>query len=137
MASFSYDYVLGPLAYLTAMTHGLTEEAEAIKQSLGQEDLVSLQCTALMYQLFTVIFQSIATHPRAKLLQPPPPILQSDQNWPLLTTTRSFFEQSATVRSSGGPKLVADFEAVTKIEGQWEDDEEVVLDEGRHCSVME
>jgi coatomer protein complex subunit alpha (xenin) len=93
------------------MTHGLTEEAEEIKQSLGQEDL------------------TIATHPRAKLLRPPPPILQSDQNWPLLTTTRSFFEQSATARASGGPKLVADFDAVTKVEGQWEDDEEVILDE--------
>ncbi|XP_062521183.1 coatomer subunit alpha-like [Corticium candelabrum] len=100
-----------PLAYLTAVTHGLTEEAQEIKQNLGEEEL------------------AIKVHPRAKLLRPPPPILQTDTNWPLLTTTRSFFEQSVTSRTSGGPKLVATFDADAKVEGGWEDDEEVILDE--------
>ena len=31
-------------------------------------------------------------HPNAKLMQPPPPIMQAIANWPLLTVAKGFFE---------------------------------------------
>lgn len=63
------------LAYLTAATHGYTEEAEQLKVDLisrGQE---------LPY-----------VNPEAKLLAPPPPIQQMEDNWPLLTMVRGPFD---------------------------------------------
>lgn len=33
--------------------------------------------------------------PDAKLLQPPPPIMQTEFNWPLLTVAKGFFEGMA------------------------------------------
>ena len=65
------------LAYLTAQTHGLTEEAEKIKESVDTEK-TPLPSPA----------------PGAKLLQPPAPITQSEQNWPLLTVSRGFFDSA-------------------------------------------
>ena len=53
------------LAFLTAATHGLTEEAEQLQEENSpkvQED--------------------------ATLLQPPPPITQFEENWPLLTVSK-------------------------------------------------
>ena len=65
------------LAYLTAMTHGLTEEAEKVKETVDTEK-TPLPSAA----------------PGARLLQPPPPIAQSEQNWPLLTVSRGFFDSA-------------------------------------------
>ena len=58
------------LAYATAATHGLSEEAERLSD--GLEDPPELD-------------------PKARLLLPPPPILKED-NWPLLTVSKGFFE---------------------------------------------
>ena len=68
--------VLRSLAYLTAATHGLTEQAEKIKEGVDEEK------TPLP-----------TPSPGARLLQPPPPIAQSEQNWPLLTVSRGFFDR--------------------------------------------
>merc|ERR1712142_741768 len=65
------------LAYLTAATHGLQEEAEKIKEGVDT-DKTPLPSPAL----------------GARLLQPPPPIAQSEQNWPLLTVSRGFFDSA-------------------------------------------
>merc|ERR1711887_298929 len=65
------------LAYLTAATHGLQEEAERIKEGVDT-DKTPLPSPA----------------PGARLLQPPPPIAQSEQNWPLLTVSRGFFDSA-------------------------------------------
>jgi len=65
------------LAYLTAATHGLHEEAEKIKEGVDTEK-TPLPSPA----------------PGARLLQPPPPIAQSEQNWPLLTVSRGFFDSA-------------------------------------------
>eukprot|EP00118_Oscarella_pearsei_P025090 m.307483 g.307483 ORF g.307483 m.307483 type:complete len:1228 (+) comp42345_c0_seq1:35-3718(+) len=98
------------LAYLTAVTHGLEAEVEEIREAMSDEEL------------------KIAVHPRAALLRPSPPILLCDQNWPLLTKTKSFFDQAPASRVGGG-HMVADVDAVAKAEGGWEDEDEIILDE--------
>jgi coatomer protein complex subunit alpha (xenin) len=77
-----------PLAYVTAATHGLTEEAERIARQLGKapEDLPQVA-------------------PNAKLLMPPEPIVKDQSNWPLLTISRGFFDGG--VGAGGAKKLAA------------------------------
>merc|ERR1711936_1049688 len=60
------------LAFLTAKTHGLQEEAEKIKATLPED---------------TILPQ---VKPGAQLLKPPPPIMQTEANWPLLTVSKGF-----------------------------------------------
>ena len=58
------------LAYLTASTHGLEAEAAELATQLGEgAELPQPQ-------------------PQAQLLQPPAPLHQSDDNWPLLTVSK-------------------------------------------------
>jgi coatomer protein complex subunit alpha (xenin) len=40
--------------------------------------------------------------PGAQLLMPPPPIMQTETNWPLLTVSKGFFEGIKAVRGGGG-----------------------------------
>lgn len=76
------------LAYVAAATHGLQEDADRIRQQLSEVPDVS---------------------PGAQLLTPPTPILKED-NWPLLTVTKGFFEvlaakgraEAAAAASAGG-----------------------------------
>ena len=65
-------------------------------------------------------------HPSAKLLQPPPPILQTETNWPLLTVSKGFFDGIA----SKGPGVVASMDAEDQEPDGWGDDAELLLDEG-------
>lgn len=58
------------LAYLTAATHGMTEEAEQLKEQIGNDQKIP------------------DVDPNAKFLKPPPPIQQAENNWPLLTVSR-------------------------------------------------
>ncbi|CAK8683346.1 unnamed protein product [Clavelina lepadiformis] len=91
------------LAFLTAATHGLTEEAEQLQEENSpkvQED--------------------------ATLLQPPPPITQFEENWPLLTVSKGFFQESRKGGAGGG--LAADVDLDVDA-GGWGDDVEIVLDE--------
>ncbi|XP_067685540.1 coatomer subunit alpha-like [Haliotis asinina] len=99
------------LAYLTAETHGLSEEAELIKESFGENDRVP------------------DLYPNARLLQPPPPIMQQESNWPLLTVSKGFFEGAMAARGkpSGLAAAAADIEDGAG-EG-WGEDAELVLDE--------
>jgi len=63
------------LAYLAAATHDYTDEAENLKAELEAKN------------------QHIPpVDPNAHRLQPPPPIQQMDENWPLLTVTRGLFD---------------------------------------------
>jgi coatomer protein complex subunit alpha (xenin) len=106
------------LAYLTAATHGLPEEAERIKEGVDTEQ------------------QPLpAPAAGARLLQPPPPIAQSEQNWPLLTVSRGFFDSAiiAGKRAEGagpvGGALAADSEDVGgEAEGAWGDDDDLGLE---------
>ena len=68
------------LAYLTAATHGLTEEAEELAESFGEEE------------------KKPDLYPGARLLQPPPPICMQESNWPLLTVSKGFFEGAMAAR---------------------------------------
>ena len=66
------------LAYVTAATHGLDEDAERIAESLTE--MPALDANAI-------------------LLLPPTPILKDD-NWPLLTVSKGFFENLGKGKTS-------------------------------------
>lgn len=74
---------LESLAYLTAATHGLQEEAEDLKTAFDPENEKLPE-----------------VNPDAVLLQPPVPITQQESNWPLLTVTKSIFEGAVTSRGN-------------------------------------
>ena len=116
------------LAYLTAATHGLEEEAETLRAQFDPET------------------ESVPTvDSTATLLQPPLPITQQETNWPLLTRTKGFWESA--IASKGGAKgtgaggasiamAAMDDEDVGGDGGAWDDDAQLVLDdEGKQVSV--
>ena len=72
----------GSLAYLTAATHGLVEEAEQLESMFDPEK-----------------DQLPEINPSAVLLQPPVPIMQQESNWPLLTVTKSIFDGAVAPKS--------------------------------------
>ncbi|XP_077868363.1 coatomer subunit alpha-like isoform X2 [Saccoglossus kowalevskii] len=98
------------LAYLTAATHGLDEEAAHLQEMFDPEKE-----------------RLPEVNPNARLLQPPPPIMQSEDNWPLLTVTKGFFEGAMTK----GKTSMAATEIIADEGGEgWGDDAELVLDGG-------
>ncbi|GFO24200.1 coatomer subunit alpha [Plakobranchus ocellatus] len=103
------------LAYLTAATHGLEDEAEELKETFGEGERVP------------------DLYPNASLLQPPVPITQQESNWPLLTVSKGFFEGAMAAR--GGKQSALDASALAVDDdvgagGGWGDDaDELVLDE--------
>uniref|UniRef100_A0A8C5IR19 Coatomer protein complex subunit alpha n=1 Tax=Junco hyemalis TaxID=40217 RepID=A0A8C5IR19_JUNHY len=100
------------LAFLTAATHGLDEEAESLRESFDPEK------------------ETIpAVDPEARLLQPPAPVLPLDTNWPLLTVSKGFFEGSIAGKGKGGA-LAADIDIDTVGTEGWGEDAELQLDEG-------
>ena len=72
----------GSLAYLTAATHGMVEEAEQLESMFDNEK-----------------DQLPEINPNAVLLQPPVPIMQQESNWPLLTVSKSIFEGAVAAKS--------------------------------------
>lgn len=70
MAVYLQNCGQNSLAYLTAVTHGLNDEADALKQAFDNG--------------------SNLPHVRndAYLLKPPVPIMQAESNWPLLTVSK-------------------------------------------------
>ena len=101
------------MAYLTAHSHGLTEEAESILASTGLtvEDITDLPATG-------------------QLLRPPIPIIkQHDSNWPLLTVSRSFFDSAFTNTDNNplaAPLTFADSsEGIDEIGGDWGGDDDL------------
>lgn len=72
----------GSLAYLTAATHGMQEEADQLKEQLEAAEL-------------TVP----SVNPSSVFLQPPPPIAQAESNWPLLTVSKGFFDGAMAARA--------------------------------------
>uniref|UniRef100_A0A452S0H5 Coatomer subunit alpha n=1 Tax=Ursus americanus TaxID=9643 RepID=A0A452S0H5_URSAM len=104
------------LAYLTAATHGLDEEAESLKETFDPEK------------------ETIPDiDPNAKLLQPPAPIMPLDTNWPLLTVSKGFFEGS--IASKGA--LAADIDIDTVGTEGWGEDAELQLDEDGFVEATE
>ena len=68
------------LAYLTAVTHGLEEQAEEITQISGIDT------------------SAIKPLPQAQLLKPPPPIQPLKENWPLLHVSKGIFHVSTVFK---------------------------------------
>uniref|UniRef100_A0A3Q2WH70 Coatomer subunit alpha n=1 Tax=Haplochromis burtoni TaxID=8153 RepID=A0A3Q2WH70_HAPBU len=99
------------LAYLTAATHGLDEEAEALKETFDPEKETVPE-----------------VDPNAQLLQPPPPINPLDTNWPLLTVSKGFFEGAIAAKGKAG-QMAADLDMDTSGGEGWGDDAELQLDE--------
>ena len=105
------------LAYLSAATHGLDEEAESLKETFDPEK------------------ETIPDiDPNAKLLQPPAPIMPLDTNWPLLTVSKGFFEGSIASKGKGGA-LAADIDIDTVGTEGWGEDAELQLDEGKNAAL--
>ena len=70
------------LAYLTAKSHGMEDEAEAILAELGGIDKLAPNMEEIVVQ----------AQNDGKLLLPPTPILR-ENNWPLLEVRKGFFDQ--------------------------------------------
>ncbi|CAI8007010.1 Coatomer subunit alpha [Geodia barretti] len=98
------------LAYLTAATHDLTEEAQSIAETL-QPTLEKLP----------------EVHPSSKLLLPPPAISHTVSGWPLLTVSKGFFEGHMKMKASG---MTAEEVVGDELEEQgWGDDVDILLDD--------
>merc|ERR1719167_1633910 len=72
--------------------------------------------------------------PNATLLQPPPPVMQQESNWPLLTVSKSLFDAMAASKGSKGAAAIAASMEVEEVEGgagdgAWGDDAELELEE--------
>lgn len=93
------------LAYLTAATHGLAEEAELLAQ----------ECDGKIPEV----------DPNAALLKPPVPIQQTESNWPLLTVAKGFFEGAMM----NNPGVVAAPEMEETPDG-WGDDAQLGFEDG-------
>ncbi|CAL8128781.1 unnamed protein product [Orchesella dallaii] len=104
------------LACFTAINHGLNEEAEELRKMMSKEQLQNLEK-----------IQSSD----AKLLCPPPPLFSLQENWPLLTVTKSVFESAqlkTKIKGSDATALLSD--DAMKIKwmdadptGAWKDDD--------------
>ncbi|CAD7703860.1 unnamed protein product [Ostreobium quekettii] len=96
----------GPLAYVTAKTHGLQEEADRLRQDMDCEPEVDLSDTTL--------------------LQPVTPILR-EANWPLLVRDKSLFEGALSAAESKAKSKMGAIasEEMEEIEagGAWGEDE--------------
>ncbi|MED6268154.1 hypothetical protein CHARACLAT_019377, partial [Characodon lateralis] len=99
------------LAYLTAATHGLDEEAEALKETFDPEKETVPEID-----------------PNAQLLQPPPPINPLDTNWPLLTVSKGFFEGAIAAKGKA-VQMAADLDMEAAGGEGWGDDAELAMDE--------
>ncbi|CAG8819946.1 19700_t:CDS:10, partial [Gigaspora margarita] len=102
-----------PLAYLTAQSHGLVEEAEAILTSAGltADDITDMPTNG-------------------QLLKPPTPILKHpDSNWPLLTVQRSFFDSAFITTDSNPLAAPLSFndtnEGLDDVGGDWGGDDDL------------
>ncbi|XP_054718757.1 coatomer subunit alpha-like [Uloborus diversus] len=97
------------VAYYCAVTHGLEEEAESLKASLESSQVNLPQ-----------------PDPSAVLLHPPCPINKSEENWPLLSVSKGFFDGAAMGQRKTA--LAAEIADDNLAEG-WGDDAELALDD--------
>lgn len=87
-------YGQGSLAYLTAATHGYTEQAEELKVAIEEAGKTVPEVSSI-----------------GKFMKPPVPIQQAESNWPLLTVSRGFFE--GAMMSKAGQQVNAALAAPT------------------------
>ena len=84
-----------PLAYATAKTHGIEEDATRIAEKLTESIGEDVNLKAMLLADGGL---------EAKLMLPPKPLVRCDDNWPLLTVSKGFFEGNlaAAEAMSGG-----------------------------------
>ena len=110
------------LAYLTARTHGLEDEADRISESSF------------------VDVEPPEVNSNAKLFRPPVPIAQQESNWPLLSISKGFFEGAIAARGTTLASVASGDEVklpatslqpvdVGNAGGAWMDDDEIHLDD--------
>ncbi|KAK8813356.1 hypothetical protein WA158_002948 [Blastocystis sp. Blastoise] len=102
------------LAYITASTYGITEEAEMLKNKLIEDGLPVPEL-----------------NPNAELLMPPVPLTQ-EGNWPLLETPKSTFDRVMEEEEKGIPEedVENEFKKAKEEEGTgWSDDDMGIEDE--------
>ncbi|XP_060529873.1 coatomer subunit alpha [Cylas formicarius] len=101
------------LAYLTAATHGMTDEAEQLIAQIGNNKKLP------------------DIDPNAKFLKPPPPIQQAESNWPLLTVSKGYFENTAAAATAANKSLMAEPTIDTGMEeaGGWGDEDDLEIDQ--------
>lgn len=102
------------LAYLTAASHGLEEEAKDMAAQIESEGK-----------------EIPKLNPNAKLFKGPLPIQQADTNWPLLTVSRGFFEGQQMSRQAGTvSKSLATAEGLDNdVDDGWGADADLKLDD--------
>lgn len=100
------------LAYLTAATHGLVEEAEQLESMFDAEN-----------------DQLPEINPSAVLLQPPVPIMQQESNWPLLTVTKSIFEGAVAAKKGGTAAAFGNMDIDISEAGEGWGEDEIIIDE--------
>ncbi|XP_046405576.1 coatomer subunit alpha [Ischnura elegans] len=105
------------LAYLTAATHGLTQDAEALKVQFNMESNHLPE-----------------VNKNAVYLKPPVFVMQAEANWPLLTVSKGFFEGAIMSQGKGQMDAVLDVEDAGG-EG-WGVDAELGMDEDDGDSEM-
>ena len=103
------------LAYMTAATHGLTEDAERLEAELEAVGMSKPELLA-----------------NPKLLVPPTPILRGD-NWPLLTVSQGYFEGALKGGVPDDEATSANLGADDDLDldaagGGWGDDDDLDLD---------
>ncbi|CAG2110571.1 unnamed protein product [Medioppia subpectinata] len=103
------------LAYLCAATHGVYDEADELKETFGDKPLPT-------------------PDPNAILLQPPPPIAPCEENWPLLTVSRGFFEGAMhALKGKTGANITSATDIIAdddEVQGWGEDDDLDLDDDG-------
>jgi coatomer protein complex subunit alpha (xenin) len=106
----------GPLAYLTAVTHGLNEQAQTIAAALRAEDDHLPSAT-----------------PDSRVLIPPEATCDDQGNWPLLTISRGFFDNAPPGTTGTAAAAAAALAAVENIDtaaaGEAWGEDELDLDE--------
>lgn len=102
------------LAYLTAASHGLEDEAKDMAAQIEAEGK-----------------EIPKVNPNAKLFKGPLPIQQADTNWPLLTVSRGFFEGQQMSRQAGNvSKALASAEGLDNdVDDGWGADTDLKLDD--------
>ena len=106
------EYGHFPLAYVTAVVHGITEVADRLAAELGDN------------------LPTLPPGKKSSLLMPPPPILRNG-DWPLLRVTKGIFEGG--LDNVGGAVHEEEDEGV---ESNWSEDLDIAEVEGKNGEVV-
>lgn len=115
-----------PLAYLTAKTHGLADEAQRIKERLASKLEAPEDGSAAAPLTIDDVEARLPFDASARLLLPPMPFLRNEEGtWPLLAPSRGPFDAFLN-SSSADPSQLTATAYVPEVTGT----DDIVLDEG-------